>query len=48
MAATGAGRWVLQGEAKPGLPTPAGLFGRGLPETIAGTTIAETAGASHA
>ncbi|MDM9628994.1 saccharopine dehydrogenase NADP-binding domain-containing protein [Rhizobium sp. S152] len=39
MAAAEAGRRVLNGEARSGFQTPAGLFGNGFAQTIADTTI---------
>jgi short subunit dehydrogenase-like uncharacterized protein len=39
IAAAEAARRVLAGEARPGLQTPAGLFGNGFAESIADTTI---------
>lgn len=39
IAVAEAGRRVLEGEARPGFQTPAGLFGNGFAETIADTTI---------
>ena len=39
IAAAEAARRVLNGEARPGFQTPAGLFGDGFAETIADTTI---------
>lgn len=39
IAAAEAARRVLNGEARPGFQTPAGLFGAGFAETIADTTI---------
>jgi short subunit dehydrogenase-like uncharacterized protein len=39
IAVADAGRRVLQGGARPGFQTPAGLFGNGFAETIADTTI---------
>lgn len=47
-AAAEAGRRVLQGEAKSGFQTPAGLFGNGFAGAIADTTIVDVTGASHA
>jgi short subunit dehydrogenase-like uncharacterized protein len=41
IAATEAARRVLNGEARPGFQTPAGLFGYGFAETIADTNIAD-------
>jgi len=41
IAAAEAARRVLNGEARPGFQTPAGLFGDGFAETIADTTIVD-------
>jgi len=41
IATAEAARRVLNGEARPGFQTPAGLFGHGFAETIADTTIAD-------
>ena len=41
IAVAQAGRRVLEGEARPGFQTPAGLFGNGFAETIADTTITD-------
>lgn len=41
LAAAEAARRVLGGEVRPGLQTPAGLFGAGFAETIADTTITD-------
>ncbi len=41
LAAAEAARRVLDGEARPGFQTPAGLFGAGFAETIADTTITD-------
>jgi hypothetical protein len=41
IAAAEAARRVLNGEARPGFQTPAGLFGAGFAETIADTSIVD-------